>query len=264
MTVTDIVAGTWDMSFASGQPGEQLLLLHARDHIARRLLRGDLKQHEEFDLSAQDLSYLPKYTLEDLVPVRVAEFLVEKPQPARPAATEHSTDSLGGWILKTRTTINTLFKSVYNEDLFLHSDIQNMLDLYKEAATEEAFYTRVASLGTTVGDLNLPILRALTNPPDKQVRSISLLSIFIETLGADPVPIVRPMRNLVTLRNAFPMHKDTKETIGAYRDLGIIPPVTQYAEAWNVLSECLLEIAGSIERPVPSKIASEGMLNTRR
>jgi len=43
------------------------------------------------------------------------------------------------------------------------------------------------------------------------------------------------MRNIITIRNAYPTHKDKKDTIDAYRELGITPPVIQYSEAWRLI-----------------------------
>ncbi|HVU96165.1 MAG TPA: hypothetical protein VHE34_13130 [Puia sp.] len=240
MHATDVVAGTWNLSFAADRPGEQLLLLHAKDHIARKLLQGDLQQHEDVEIRARDLRSLPQYTAQDLIPVKDAEFLVELPQRTveqlpRSLTVEQTAEELGGWILKTRTTINALFKAKYKEELFLHPDIKNILDLHKEVTHEEAFYTRVVSLATTVGDLNLPILRKLTNPPNNQVRSISLLSDFVQTLTTDATDIIRPMRNITTIRNAYPSHKDKKETIDAYREMGITPPVVYYSDSWKLI-----------------------------
>jgi hypothetical protein len=128
-----------------------------------------------------------------------------------------------------------LFKAKYKEELFLHPEIQNILDLHKEVDTEEAFYTRIASLATTVGDMNLIILRKVANPIDNQVRSVSLLSLFIHSLTTDSAAIIQPMKNIIIIRNAYPNHKDKKETIDAYRELGITPPVIHYSEAWRLI-----------------------------
>lgn len=231
--VSDVLAATWGVPFGDDKLGERLLLLHAKDYIRRKLVQGTLQQQEEMEILAKDLSVLPVYTAAETVSVQQAEFLVI---PALPAPVpEHTAEELGTWIVKTRTMINTLFKKKHKESLLKDPETQNLLDLHREALDDNAYYRRVSSLGTTLEGMNVGILRQLTNIMDPEIKSIGLLEVFLKTLTPDTDAIIKPMRKLKVLRNAYPAHKDTPETIDAYGYFSIKLPITDYAGSWRLL-----------------------------
>jgi hypothetical protein len=232
VSVSDIVAQTWGLSFEKGGTGEKLLLLYARDRIAEKVLAGTLDQHEQLDIMMRDLANLPKYNPTDAVTTAEALYIIDRPEIQSPLTAEgHSAEQ----IVKTRKAINILFKKQYGEELFLPIQEENAGDLYRHANNAADFAVRSQSLGTIVGQMNNDLLRNLTGNKNEEVKSIGLLKQFLGESTADTAEIIKIFRELIHVRNGYPAHTDNMDALKAHHYFGLSFPVVDYSRSWKGL-----------------------------
>jgi hypothetical protein len=224
----------WKLSFAAGGSAEHVLLLHARDKLIRDLQTGLPVDEQTVEIMQKDLPNLPKYSPSDAPAMKGAQFYVYKRirQPLRTVDTHGGVPDL---IVETRKMINLVFKQKHKEYLLELTQEENLTDLFKDAQTKEEFSTRLISLGSTVGEMNVALLRTLTGITDTQIRSIQLLKALLLKLDLTVEAHIKTLQHLSTARNGYPAHKDKPETLRAYQALGIPYPVTDYSVTWKAL-----------------------------
>ena len=246
ISVSDIVCSNWGLDSWADQTSHRLPILHAKDRIIKKFLAGTLVEVEIFEIVSNMLSNLPNYTLENGIDVYDAEFYIFEPLSHR--APSIPTADIPDRIVQTRSAINIYFKKKYKEELLDVPQHDNIIDLTKGAASQDEFNMRLISLAGTAGEMNIDLLRKLSATNDPKIRSLQLLRKYLLTLHPDGDAIVKPVQYITTIRNAFPNHKTTMETIKAYNQLGISYPISQYSEAWITLLKIYLEFLEQLKR----------------
>ena len=242
----------WKLSFAAGGSAESVLLLHARDKLMLDIQTGVPSDEQTVEIMQKDLPSLPKYSPSDAPVMKGAEFYVYKRirQPLPTIPTHRSVPDL---IVETRKMINLVFKKKHNEYLLELAQEENLTDLFKDAHTKEEFNTRLISLGSTVGEMNVDLLRTLTGITDTQIRSIQLLKALLIPLALTAGAHIKTLQNLAIVRNGYPAHQDKPDTLKAYNDLGIPYPVTDYSVSWKALLVHYLTALQGINNGIQNK-----------
>ncbi len=244
----------WKLSFSPGGSAESILLLHARDKIMQDVIADNVPDEQTVKILQQDLPNLPTYQPSDAPPMKDAEFYVfRRVRPRLPQPPTHR--SVPDLIVETRTAINLLFKKKHDKILLKFTQEENLLDLSKGAHTKEELNTRVISLGSTAGEMDVDLLRTLTGEADTQVRSIQLLKKLLVSLDPGVETHIKTLQNIATVRNGYPAHKDKPETIKAYDALGLTYPVTDYSATWQTLLRHYLAALQGINDTIQQKYA---------
>ncbi|HWK03620.1 MAG TPA: hypothetical protein VNS58_08305 [Puia sp.] len=241
--ISDFVQRRWTLSFQPGGSAEGILLLYARDVLIEKIQAGTLTDDEKFEIMIKDLDHLPPYAAPDGIPMKGAEFFIYKKIKERPSVS--SAHHIPDIIVQIRQAINILFKKKHKDELLSFTQEENLSDLFKDAHTKEEFNTRVTSLGSTAGEMNIDLLRNLTGITDTQIRSIQLLKALLMPLDPTVEPHIKIFQNLASIRNGYPAHKDKPDTLKAYAALGITYPVTDFSGSWkSLLSQYLTALQG--------------------
>ncbi|MDO6431536.1 hypothetical protein Q4E93_13105 [Flavitalea sp. BT771] len=244
----------WKLSFAAGGSAESILLLHGRDKIMRDIQDGTIVDEQTIEIMQNDLPHLPKYTPSDAPAMKGAEFYVHKRvRPVLPAAPTHR--NIPDLIVEIRKAINLVFKKKHKEYLLEFTQEENLSDLFKDAQTKEEFNTRIISLGSTVGEMNVDLLRSLTGITDSNIRSIQLLRTLLSPLDPAVEPHIKTLQNIAAVRNGYPAHQDKPDTLKAYDALGLTFPVTDYSASWKTLQHHYLTALQGINEVIQQKYA---------
>jgi hypothetical protein len=244
----------WHLSFVPGGSAERILMLYARDKIIRDVLAGNVPNEQTIKILQHDLPNLPTYKSSDAPAFKNAEFFVYKRIRERlPAHPTHR--SVPDLIIETRQAINMIFKAKHKKNLMNVMQEENISDLHKDAKSKEEFNTRIASLGSTAGEMNVDLLRTITGETDTEIRSIQLLKKLLVPLDPAVEVHIKTLQNITTVRNGYPAHKDKPDTLKAYDALGLTFPVSDYSAAWQALLLRYLTALQGINQVIKQKYA---------
>ena len=85
---------------------------------------------------------------------------------------------------------------------------RNLVDFFKTANSGDEFGMRVISLGSSAREMNLGMLRSLTQITDPKMGSVQLLKHFLNSRMKEPDSIIKPLQCFGRLRSGYPTHAD--------------------------------------------------------
>jgi len=220
-------------------------------HIIEKVKDGTLASKEELQLASSNAPKDPPFDTNRIPDPQGFEVIVPMEKPNLSDNQEGL--QIGGQIVDALDNINAIFHDHHNDLLFVPLEFRATLEMVRPANTKEEYIVRVLSLAQLIDRLNLSSLRKITGETDTQVRSISLLEKYITSLGGSPDIVIKTLRSLVRLRQAYPVHTDTADGVReAHQFLGIGYPVTEFKTAWlNLLAHflsALMEIKKVVEK----------------
>ena len=237
--ITRTLASCWDLN---DKDLEKVLFEYGKRYITEKLKEGTLNDKEELWLSTGSHPIECEFN-----PLRIpnpdgATFIVQMPKDYLKHL-QISEDKefpeqfkIVSSIIEFRDSINTIFYEENKERLLLLKQERILLDLFKEANSQEDFTHRVCALANIVASLNIKILRKLTKIDDKEMKSISLLEAYLKTLDNKSVDIIKIFRNIIRLRQRYPIHCDNVDgVVDAHTFFKIEYPVKEYNKAWKIL-----------------------------
>lgn len=148
-------------------------------------------------------------------------------------------------IIVARDNLNALLYELHDGKIFLVHEERGLLQLFKHCRTEEDFRFRVIALAGLAGTLNEQLLRKVTG--SGRDGSINLLQDFLVHAAphANHSGEIQVLRDLVSVRNMFPAHRDNAgQAMAACNRLGLGYPIVDYGGAWTSL---LGQYAGALE-----------------
>jgi hypothetical protein len=249
--VSDIASMQLQLSYEKGQSGEKILLEYGRQWLAEKIREGALALYEERLIMSKDLRDLPVPKIENLPIVEEAEFIIEKTNST--VMEEINGSQLGSLIVDNRHFINTIFLEKYGELLLTLPQERNLVDFFKTANSEDEFGMRVISLGSNAREMNISILRSLTQTPDPKVGSVQLLKNFLTPRMEEPDSIIKPLQCFGRLRSGYPTHVDRADVVGAYRYFGLPYPAADFAKCWNTLLNHYLQVLVALKNVLLSE-----------
>jgi hypothetical protein len=143
---------------------------------------------------------------------------------------------LASSIIDARDNINAIFKQKYKENLLLLDQERNLLEFFRPANSKEEFSYRLAALGNIVGNLNIEIMRKVTDVNDSSVKSVSLLDALLKSLTRKEEDLIKVFRNLNRIRQGYPVHGNYVEgVLEAHSFFKLKYPVESFNEVWETL-----------------------------
>jgi ERCC4-type nuclease len=162
--------------------------------------------------------------------------VVEFAPPQKKLMDNSSLLQLASSIIDARDNINAIFHQKHKEKLLLLNEERDLLQLFRDADSEEQFFFRLSALKNIATHLNIKCLRQLTGVSDNQTQSIHLLETYLNKLGDEHQNIVETLRKINNLRQGYPIHGDrTKGVLGAHRFFSFDYPITEYSASWKRL-----------------------------
>jgi hypothetical protein len=233
---SDILTMTWGLTWEGNgnRDAEKILLQFAKNKIIEKLKEGTLNEHEELTLMTSNQPNTCPYNSENLIETKFAEFEIE--MESKTLYEEIMENKLAPSIIETRDEINAIFREKYKSNLLLLNEERNLLDFFKTASSLEEFSFRVSSLGEVSRNLNIHILRKLTNNElDTEKKSVDLLEEFIKLQNIDAHDIIAILRNFGKIRQAYPIHSDNSRVIKGLEYFKLDYPVKDFENSWTTL-----------------------------
>jgi len=229
----------WGFQIWSMQPDKdypnliKMLLQVGKDKIIEKLKEGTLTNNEELMLLTSTHTNSPPYNPDYLIEPENAEYEIEVGE--KMLSEEIKENKLAAAIIESRDTINAIFHSKNGEKLLQLNEERNLLDFFKTAKTEEEFSHRISSLGEVSRNMNVKILRKLTNETDTKLGSVALLDKLLTSLGSQDKSTTEILRNIGRIRQGYPVHTDITGVIQGCKYFGLKYPVEDYESTWTAL-----------------------------
>lgn len=229
----------WGFQIWSMQPDvdypnlAKMLLQVGKDKIIEKLKEGTLTTNEEMILMTSTHTNSAPYNPDNLIEPQNAEYEIEIGEKI--LSEEIKENKLAAAIIEIRDTINVIFHSKNDEKLLFLNEERNLLDFFKSAKTEEEFSHRISSLGEVSRNLNIKVLRKLTNETDTKLGSVILLDKFLTSLGSQDKTTTEILRNIGRIRQGYPVHTDIAGVIQGYKYFGLKYPIENYESTWTSL-----------------------------
>lgn len=173
------ITGTLECCWGINQQDiKKVLFEYGKRHIIEKLKDGSLSDKEELWLSTGSHPTTCPFD-----PSRISEpdgSEIDVTIPEKSIMENQNQIKLASSIIDCRYNINAIFNEKYEEKLLLLTEEKNLLELFREAKSQEDFSYRVCALASIVRSLNINILKKITNISDDSTKSISLLEEYLK------------------------------------------------------------------------------------
>jgi hypothetical protein len=162
-------------------------------------------------------------------------------------------DSRGrlGFLVEIRRQVNDLFLSKFNIKL-LNQDEKSLEQISRECNDNQGLVSNLAALGTIIDKINVTELkpRLKRTPPE---GSINILEQFLsENYPNHDRRIIKNLRDIITIRNQWPIHDSTSKGVKLVFEIYGTYPVDDKNEFWsrilNLYTESLNGLKGLFTR----------------
>lgn len=215
---------------------EKILFQYAKNTVFEKLREGTLNQYEEMTLLTGMYGDCLYKNVEDLIePVNL---IYEIEINDKGLVEQIEENKLAPLIIEKRDVINARFNSLHNMKLFSLTQERDLLNLFKDANTEEEFTQRILSLANVVQSLNIEGLKTLNKNFDKSDKSINLLEKYLKEKYNGYEDIIKIFRSIVDIRNGFPIHTDSDDKgrlLSSYKYLELDYPIKNFNKSWMIL-----------------------------
>jgi hypothetical protein len=212
---------------------EKILLQYGKDRIIEKVKEKTLTEYEEMLLTTSNYPTERPFNPENLIETKFAEYEIETGN--KMLSEEVKENKLAASIIETRDRINAIFHSKYRKKLLLLNEERNLLDFFKTAKTEEEFSHRLSSLAQVSRNMNVDVLRELTNETDKELGSVALLDKLLSAIGIQDKKTTEILKHIGRIRQGYPVHTDITGVIQGYKYFGIKYPIEEYEVTWTTL-----------------------------
>lgn len=202
--------------------------------VTNRIQDGTLKDYEEEIVSIENTgTTIYPYDIEKIEKVVGYEFKLENQN--QPISERIEQNKLANEIIVLRDNINVLIDSKTNESLFKLSQERNILYLFRKVETEEQLTFAIASLTNLITNLNNKLLRKISPDAENDDKSLVLLTKFLSSIDNEHDEIIKDLRLIYKLRQAFPIHTDKADIVKTLKKIGIDYADKDYDKIWNIL-----------------------------
>jgi hypothetical protein len=212
---------------------EKILLQFGKDRVIEKVKEGTITEYEEMLLTTSHYPTERPFNPEILIETKFAEYEIEVGE--KMLSEEIKENKLAAAIIESRDTINAIFHSKHGEKLLQLNEERNLLDFFKTAKSEEEFSHRISSLAEVSRNLNIKVLRKLTNETDTKLGSVALLDKLLTSLGIQEKSTTEILRNIGRVRQGYPVHTDISGVIQGCKFFGLKYPVEDYENTWTSL-----------------------------
>ena len=137
------------------------------------------------------------------------------------------------FLVEIRNQVNSLFLARFNFKLF-YEEVEKSIDqISRNCYDSKGLVTNLASLGTIIDKINVDSLKRKLKSKPKE-GSINTLEIFLQENYPhyDPI-IIKNLRNIMTIRNQWPIHDNTSKGIKLVEEIYGTYPVDDFSIFWD-------------------------------
>ena len=212
----------------------KVLFEYGKRHVVQKLKDGDLSEREELILNTSNTEttcpFDPSF-IEDPFGA-----LIEVELAGHQLMQEATFLQLASSIIDTRDNINAIFHSIHKEKLIVLREERDLLQLLRDAVSQEEFFYRLSALANAATGFNIIILRQITGNTNPQIKSIGLLENYLNDLSVPSSAIISTLRSINSMRQGYPVHGDrAKGVLEAHKYFSLNYPVIDFSNAWKTL-----------------------------
>ena len=213
---------------------KKVLFEFSKRHLSEKMKEGTLLAKESLWLSTSTQPQASPFESSRMEMKNGETFEVEL--LGAPIMQNLSYMQLATEIIETRDYINGVAKDKIGGKLLSLLSERDLLQLFKEAKTEEEFVYRMSALKNIAINLNEELLKNSIQPDKSISGSINLFEKYLKlSTDYDETPI-KVIRSINRLRQAYPIHTDTADGIQeAHRFFGLTYPIKNYDNAWRTI-----------------------------
>jgi hypothetical protein len=233
VSITDILKAMWSNQDPSLDI-EKVLFQFAKRHLSEKLREGTLLPEEELWLTTTTQPPASPFESSRIHMKNGEAFEVEL--SGKPIMEDLTYMQLATKIIETRDYINAVANDKLAGRLLSLPSERDLLQLFREAKTEEDFIYRISALKNIATNLNEELLDKNIRTSKPITGSISLLEAYLKSLpDYDETPI-KVLKSINRLRQAYPIHTDTADGVqDAHKFFGLAYPIKNYDEAWRAI-----------------------------
>lgn len=210
----------------------KILFEFAKRHILEKIKEGTILQKEEIWLTTNTQ---PKESPLETNKIRMIsgdQFEIEIPR--NPIMENYTFMQIATDIIETRDYINGIASENLGARLLTLVSERDLLQLFREANTEEEFVYRMSALKNIATSFNEDLLKTLNQ--SSTTGSINLLEGFLRQIDEFDEDTIKVLRSINKLRQSYPIHTDTAKGLqDAHKYFNLSYPIKEYNLAWQTI-----------------------------
>lgn len=229
--VTKSLECSWDLT----EPELiKVLFEYGKRHFIEKLKDGTLSESEELLLDTHSVEIPCPFDPNCISDPESSKIEVELVGPE--IMQDPTFLQLAASIIDCRDNINAIFYSKHRQKLILVHEERDLLQFFRDATSQEEFFFRLCALKNAATGFNTAILRDITGNSDSQVKSIDLLDIYLNRIGAPNTEIIKALKEINRMRQGYPVHGDRiNGVLKAHEYFNLEYPVVDFSKAWRTL-----------------------------
>lgn len=237
VTIQTSITGTLHAMWSNQDPSldiMKVLFEFSKRHISEKIKEGTILRKEALWLSTTSQPQSPPFESSKIQMRNGDSFDVEI--LGVPIMENSSYMQLATNIIETRDYINGVAKEKLGGRVLSLLSERDLLQLFREAKTEEEFVYRMSALKNIAINMNEELLKN-SIPTDKTVTgSINLFENYLkQSSDYDETPI-KVLRSINRLRQAYPIHTDAADGVQDAHRFFVLPyPIKNYDQAWRTI-----------------------------
>ena len=237
VTIFTSITGTLHSIWSSSDPSfdvQKVLFEFSKRHLSEKLKEGTLLPKEKLWLSTTTLPSEVPFESKKIQMKTGESFDVEI---LGVSIMENLTYmQLATNIIETRDYINSASKEKFGRKLLSLLNERDLLQLFREAKTEEDFVYRMSALKNMATNINETLLQSKIGGTQIIKGSINLLEEYLKlSPDYDETP-VKVLKSINRLRQAYPVHTDTADGVQeAHRFFRLPYPIKNFDKAWRMI-----------------------------
>lgn len=222
----------------------KVLFEYGKRHIIQKSKDGALSKIEELMLHTRNADTPCPFESSRIPEPEGASYKVDT--GTKKLMQDRNLLQLASSIIDLRDNINALFHQKHGEKLIMIVEERDILQFFRDAASQEEFLFRLCALSNAATNLNVFVLRKITGIKETKLKSISLLEAYLKQNNIYDETIISTFRNINKMRQSYPVHGDRVEgVLDAHTYFKIEYPVKDFSNAWRSL---LLNYLDALQR----------------
>ncbi len=222
----------------------KVLFEFGKRHVIQKLKDGTLSEKEELSLHTGNTEKTCPFDISRIPNPNRATFKVQLGEEK--IMQNQDQLQVASSIIDARDNINAIFRESHKEKLLLLTEERDILQLFRDAFSEEDFFYRLSALTHLVINLNISCLREITGIEETTIKSIGLFESYLKQFKILDERIISTFKSINKIRQSYPVHGDNVEgVLKAHKYFGFDYPIKDYNKVWRIL---LLNYLDALQR----------------
>lgn len=237
VTIQTSITGTLHAMWSNQDPSldiMKVLFEFSKRHISEKIKEGTILQKEALWLSTTSQPQSSPFESSKIQMRNGDSFDVEI--LGVPIMENSSYMQLATNIIETRDYINGVAKEKLGGRLLSLLSERDLLQLFREAKTEEEFVYRMSALKNIAINMNEELLKNSIQTDKTVTGSINLFENYLKQSSEYDETPIKVLRSINRLRQAYPIHTDAADGVQDAHRFFVLPyPIKNYDQAWRTI-----------------------------